>query len=127
MSARLFASSEISINSNRLVVLNPTNQDEDFSEKWEGNKELYATFVKWISNFQEIWKIFNANKGFKAIEVIQKMFGEEITNIALKDQTEFMEKNRRNGLLGVSPYTGSILVGSSGNVLPINKNTFHGN
>ncbi len=119
--------SEISMTSNRLVVLNPTNLDEDFSEKWEGNKELYESFVKWISNFQETWKIFNANKGFKAIEVIQKMFGEEITNIALKDQTEFMEKNRRNGLLGVSPSTGSILIGSSGNVLPINKNTFHGN
>ena len=118
--------SKISTNSHRLVVINPTNPDEDFSEKWEGNKELYANFVRWVFDFQEIWKIFNATKGSNAIKIIQKMFGEDVTNIALKNQTEFMEKNRRNGLLGVSPSTGSILIGTLGNALPIKKNTFYG-
>src|SRR5262249_1555277 len=43
----------------RLVVLNPTNQKEDLSERWDENPGAYELFISSIITFQRQWGWLN--------------------------------------------------------------------
>lgn len=116
----------IETNHKRLIILNPTNSDEDFSEKWDGNTELYKKFVRWTSNFNQRWAEVNNSRMPNIANMLKEMFGENVTNIAIKEQADFIEKKRRSGLLSVSHSTGTLTLGASQSTLPIRKNTFYG-
>lgn len=110
----------------RLVVLNPTNTDEDLSERWDDDTTSYLIFVKWINEFNKIWEIVNNTRGFQNIaKILEEMFGETVTMEAFKEQTLFIESARNQRLLGVAANTG-ILSGSKTNSINIKKNTFYG-
>lgn len=110
----------------RLIILNPTNHDEDFSEKWDANRELYKSFVQWISKFNQRWEQVNNSRMPHIVNILKEMFGENVINIAIKEQADFIEQNRRSGLLSVSHSTGTLTLGTSQSTLPIRKNTFYG-
>jgi len=111
----------------RLVVLNPTNQNEDFSEKWDDNLNLYKSFVKWVINFQTLWIEVNNTSGIHSIaRILKEMFGEDIINIALKEQAGFMENLRKRNMLGVVPGTGTLLTNPGLSGIRVQKNTFYG-
>ena len=84
----------------RLIVLNPTNPDEDFSEKWEEERGLYKSFLSWTYQFRTLWEEVNDTKGIHNIaKILSEMFGENITSIVIKKQAEFLEKSRQAGTL----------------------------
>lgn len=111
----------------RLVVLNPTNPNEDFSEKWDDNLNLYKSFINWIRNFQTLWIEVNNTSGIHNIaRILKEMFGEEVINMALKEQAEFMENLRKRNMLGVVPITGTLLTDPSLSGISVQRNTFYG-
>ncbi len=111
----------------RLIVLNPMNPDEDFSEKWEENTGLYRNFIAWMRRFKDLWEEVNNTRGIHNIaEILKDMFGEAITSAVIKEQAESLEKSRQAGTLQTCNGTGSLLTGVSAGVIPVRKNTFHG-
>ncbi len=111
----------------RLVVLNPTNCDEDLSERWEDDPELYKKFVEWINDFSRLWLELNVTKGIQNVsKLLEKMFGETVTMEAFREQAEIIEKARKENVLSVSLPTGLITSNFGTKIIPIERNTFHG-
>jgi hypothetical protein len=111
----------------RLVVLNPTNMDEDLSERWDNEIESYLKFVKWVNEFNSAWETINKAHGIQNIaKILKEMFGETVTDEALKEQTRIIESARKQNLLGVAAGAGILSSKSRTNSIPVKKNTFYG-
>lgn len=111
----------------RLVVLNPTNTDEDLSERWDDDMASYFKFVKWINEFNKIWDVINKSRGIPNItKILKEMFGEQVTDEALKEQEIIIKKAREEKLLGITTGTGILSSTSKTNSIPVKKNTFYG-
>ncbi len=114
-------------NGKRLVVLNPTNQKEDLSERWEGHPELYKEFLKFIRDFKAKWDEISELRGIHEIaEELKLMFGENVINEIIKEQAEYTEKARKNNLLGVVGAGILVAATKEENVTALRKNTFYG-
>jgi hypothetical protein len=110
----------------RLIVLNPTNPKEDLSERWNDKPEAYKVFVEWIKKFRQTWSLVeSATNKVNLSNILGAMFGEEVTNESFREQAAFMEKARRDKLIGVSQGTGLITLDSPIRI-PIRENTFYG-
>ena len=57
-------------------------------------------------------------------KLVKKMFGENVTNLVIKDQAQRLNEARKSGKLSVNS-NGTIT--SNKNDTPIKKNTFYGN
>jgi len=111
----------------RLVVLNPSNKDEDLSERWEGHPELYKKFVKFIKDFKANWDQLGELRGIQEVaEELKSMFGENIINETIKEQAEYMEKARETNQLGVFGSGLLVAAAKEEDVIPVRKNTFYG-
>lgn len=111
----------------RLIVLNPTNTAEDFSEKWDADIAAYYEFVQWIKKFNTAWAKINSTQGIpQVMKMLQEMFGESVTNDALREQTEFVNKARNDRLLGTMVSTGGLTSVANPLSIPVKKNTFYG-
>lgn len=116
----------ISKSDTRLVVLNPTNDKEDLSEKWDGHPELYRSFVKFINDFKVNWEQLNELQGLDEIsEKLKQMFGENATDQALKEQAKYIEKSRNKKGLAVIG-SGLLVAASTENAVAMGRNTFYG-
>ncbi|MGG0657251.1 SMODS domain-containing nucleotidyltransferase [Rummeliibacillus pycnus] len=117
----------ISESEKRLVVLNPSNEKEDLSERWDGQPELYQSFVQFIRDFKISWQQVNALQGLDEIaEKLKQMFGENIINQTLKEQAEHLEKARSNKGLAVLGTSGLLVAATTENAVAVEKNTFYG-
>lgn len=116
----------ISNNDKKLVVLNPSNEKENLSERWDGHPELYRAFVKFINDFRTIWKQLNELQGLNEIaDELKKIFGENVTNQVLKEQAAHLEKTRKNkGLAIVS--SGLLVAATTEKAVAMERNTFYG-
>ena len=111
----------------RLIVLNPTNQKEDLSERWDENPNAYQAFVSGIVTFQQLWREVNQRRGIHQIAVaLEVLFGENPTRSAVKEQAEFVEKLRSEQKLGVQTGSGILSSVTSVGSIPLRRNTFHG-
>jgi hypothetical protein len=114
-------------NNERLIVLNPTNSAEDLSERWDKDTIAYIQFVKWINEFNNMWVKLNNTFGLENITaILRQMFGETVTNTALKAHTDHVEKARKQHLLGVTANTGILSSISAKESIPVKRNTFYG-
>lgn len=114
---------------NRLIVLNPTNTDEDLSERWENNPKLYQNFVDWVYDFRgKMQELVDVRGIYRVEEKLKAMFGENLASRVVSDYAESIGEERRNGTLGVAKGSGLIVstVSSVSAVTPIKTNTFHG-
>jgi hypothetical protein len=109
------------------VVLNPTNQKEDLSEKWDENPSAYQAFVSGVIAFQQSWQSISQARGIPQISTaLRGLFGEDLTKAVVKEQAELIQKDRSEQRLGIQKSSG-ILSGLTGvGVVPIRQNTFHG-
>ena len=111
----------------RLTVLNPTNENEDLSERWEDHPELYKSFVSFIRDFKQKWDRLNELRGIHEIaEELKVMFGENVINETLEEQAEYMEKARETNTLGVAGAGLLVATTKEVNVVAMRKNTFYG-
>src|SRR5258708_5498650 len=40
----------------RIEVCNPSNQGEDFGERWDSNGDAYNAFKEWMADLDETWR-----------------------------------------------------------------------
>ncbi|MCK0145823.1 nucleotidyltransferase [Arenibacter sp. F26102] len=98
----------------RIKVLNPVNSDEDFTEKWDKEKEYYTQFIRFAKSYKEKWeKLKNGDFG-----VAEELFGSDRIKGILTAQLKEMAKNGGNQLeaAGVTIMSGNTFVDRSGNV-----------
>jgi len=68
--------------SSRLKIVNPMNPQEDFTEKWDTNPELYLAFLKFARNLNVEWaKMTNQNEEENG-KSLRKLFSENAYNKA---------------------------------------------
>ena len=98
----------------RIKVLNPVNSDEDFTEKWDKEKEYYSQFIAFTKSYKQNWeKLKNGNFG-----VAEELFGSDRIKGILTEQLKELAKNEGNQLeaAGVTIMSGNTFVDKSGNV-----------
>lgn len=98
----------------RIKVLNPVNSDEDFTEKWDKEKEYYTQFIAFAKSYKEKWeKLKNGNFG-----VAEELFGSDRIKGILTEQLKELAKNEGNQLeaAGVTIMSGNTFVDRSGNI-----------
>lgn len=111
----------------RLIVLNPTNKNEDLSERWDGKPELYQAFIRFILDFKKHWDELNKLRGIAEIaKELKVMFGETIINESLKEQAELFGQARSTANLGVIGSSGLLVAAAKEEVVPMRINTFYG-
>lgn len=116
----------ISNSDKRIVVLNPSNNKEDLSERWDGHPELYRAFKKFIKDFKTNWEQLNEIQGLNEIaDKLKNMFGENITNQVLKEQAAHLEKFRSNKDLAVIG-SGLLVAATTEKAVAMERNTFYG-
>ncbi|WP_240190048.1 nucleotidyltransferase [Bacillus sp. P14.5] len=116
----------ISQSDKRIVVLNPSNNKEDLSERWDNNPELYLEFEKFVMDFKLNWEQLNEIQGLNEIaNKLKKMFGENITNQVLKEQAIHLEKSRSNKNLAVIG-SGLLVAATTEKAVAMERNTFYG-
>ena len=110
-----------------LTVINPTNEDEIFSEQWEQNPESYRQFVIWIQGFFNAWKQLQRQQGLPKIKHdLAMLFGDDVTLSAFSELAEHFARDRRDGGLGILPGRGLVPISTVSNPIPIKHHTFHG-
>lgn len=86
------------ITNQRIVVLNPVNNQEDFSEKWDSDKEpeLYLEFKKFINHLDIEWqKLKDENGHYQSDSIIKGLFGEALYERGIAGQKEYMENKHK--------------------------------
>ncbi|MBL0385619.1 nucleotidyltransferase [Tumebacillus sp. ITR2] len=116
----------VAVGNGRIQVLNPRNSAEDLSERWDGNRKLYSLFVDFVRKFQnELMSVQHAVGIDAASKLLMSMFGENVTQTALRKQAEAMQNYRTTGKLAVNSkgtLTSAAVVGST----LVKGNTFFG-
>ena len=113
--------------SGRLVVLNPTNAKEDFSERWDDDRRMYPAFVEGIKSFRRRWEEIDRRQGIHNIgQVLEQLFGEKIYKTAQEAQAQAFKAAQDAGRIGFQRKTGAI--GLLGSMFPqaVPRNTFYG-
>lgn len=111
----------------RLVVLNPVNNKEYLSEKWNEAGTGYKNFVEWVSTLSTAWKKLPRVQGLQnVVQTVGEMFGEEISKTALKNQTHHLSEMRKSNRIGVSTVAGGLTMATALKSVPARGNTFFG-
>ncbi|AIQ65679.1 hypothetical protein PSTEL_23780 [Paenibacillus stellifer] len=120
---------QLTKNDESIVVLNPTNHKEIFSERWDQNPELYVAFKKFIGDFHNYWVELPKLKGAGLLETgnyLSNYFGKDLIEKSFTKEAQYKQALREKGKLGVLA-NGSILAATTvPHTIPISKNTFYG-
>lgn len=116
----------ISATSARIKVLNPVNQEEDFTDKWDAEPKYYEAFKAFCNHLHKQWQELKKEQGVPTEGMILKgLFGDEVLVKAQKRQTDILETYRSKNLLGVNRNTGTLSTAVAG-VTSLKPNTFFG-
>lgn len=111
----------------RIVVCNPSNDDEDLSERWEHDREAWESFVDFIETFHRQWQALNQQRGIDAIAgVLERLFGEEPIKTVVREAALAVQAKREMGALAVARSSGIIVGSSAPDSTRIRPNTFYG-
>lgn len=106
----------------RIVVRNPMNPLEDFSEKWDEAPASYLEFATWIQNFRERFRALAHVEGLEEItRTLAVLFGEDVSMNAMHRYQKALAEARsanRIRVVGKSIVTGT----SVGRPVPGNRN-----
>ncbi len=111
----------------QIVVPNPTNKAEILSERWEKDPKLYATFAKWIDDFNSYIRQLRETTGFpEKADLLKRMFGEKVTTKVVEDYFKNLTELRKEGRLATAFTTGLIVPKETPKSTPVPYNNFHG-
>ena len=108
-------------NGTRIQVCNPSNQNEDFGERWDSNHQAYQAFKNWVFELEEEWRNVCISRT-NPVDALEKLFGEYASRaeVQLADR---MQRARKAGQLGV---TGIGIVTTAATAIRVRPNVFHG-
>jgi hypothetical protein len=106
-----------------IAVLNPTNEEENFADKWKKHPQRKVKFLQWLSTLKtSLDKMFNLKESSHVYESLMPMFGNNIIESALMRSASKMESLREKNELKIMPQIG--LLGITG--IQVKRNTFYG-
>lgn len=112
--------------SERIKVLNPVDNDEDFTDKWDREPKYYTEFIRFVDSLYKNWQKLKEDNGIvEESNILKSVVGESIYSDSLNQQTLLTEDYRRKGKVFTSSVTGAIgskVVSDK----PVKKNTFFG-
>ncbi len=106
----------------RIVVRNPSNELEDFAERWDENPNAYIEFKDGIRRLQRDWAAIVAG-GRDTNKELERLFGEYVRTALIK-RSQRLQEARKAGVLAVGS-TGAV-TGLGSGVTRIPPNVFHG-
>ncbi len=111
----------------RLIVLNPMNPQEDFSEKWN-EPGHYEAFVSGIHDLYAAWtEICSARPGIERVQnLLARMFDEELAKSVIAEQAEELRKATTNGALRVVGGSGALTTSIVPRSSEIRRKNFYG-
>lgn len=110
----------------RLVVLNPSNNDEDLSERWDTDRGAYEVFALSLRELRSEWQQLRAESGLQNVtRTLQRLFGDELARGVVRKQAEFIEAARAKQMLGTKKQSGIVSLAASASPA-ILRNTFYG-
>lgn len=116
---------KVSFQQVRLKILNPVNQEEDFTDKWDIEPKYYDEFKKFAIHLYNEWqKLKDERDVIKENNVLKGIFGENIVNKALLGQSKLVEDLRKSKSLGIINSAGILSSISSSNTTTVKSNTF---
>lgn len=119
--------SKMHVNVGRVKVLNPVNDQEDFTDKWDTEPKYYKEFQNFCEFLYETWQKTKEENGvLEEGELLKGLFGTEIFTEAQKAQTDELESLRQKGSLNINRSNGVLTTLSGISSSPIKKNTFFG-
>ncbi|WP_442846262.1 nucleotidyltransferase domain-containing protein [Leeuwenhoekiella sp. H156] len=98
----------------RIKVINPVNAEEDFTDKWDKDKEYYFQFIAFAKSYKEKWeRLKKGNFG-----VAEELFGSSRTKTILKSQMENLSMGKSDTLekAGLTILSGKNYVDTQGNI-----------
>ncbi len=111
----------------RIKVLNPVNEEEDFTDKWEQEPQYYIAFQKFCQHLYNEWQSLKKQQGvLNESRVFKGLFGEDVFLKAQADQTNMIETTRNKNLLGINRRSGILGAISTASAIPVKANTFFG-
>ncbi|MDX3917222.1 nucleotidyltransferase [Olivibacter sp. SDN3] len=111
----------------RIKILNPVNQQEDFTDKWDKEPAFYEAFKNFLHHLYNEWQELKKEHGvLQEGQILKGLFGSDLFINAQRSQVEQLEDFRRQKAIGISRGSGNIVqVGTSSSTL-IKNNTFYG-
>ena len=74
-----------------IEIVNPSNSNEKFSDRWKEKPELYKYFKEFIYSFNSNWKKLNESRGLDNIgKQLQLMFGESVSKEVISEHAEYL-------------------------------------
>ena len=101
-------------------VTNPTNEQEDFTDKWDDRKRSFSILVDMVGRFaRELDEVETQVADIvSASNTLCSMFGEEVTKSAFSEQAEYIRKAKDTGSLRLNHGTST--------ATRVKENTFYG-
>ncbi|MBA3973394.1 MAG: hypothetical protein C0504_04140 [Candidatus Solibacter sp.] len=106
----------------RLVITNPSNPQEDLSERWDDNTDAYKAFKAGMRHFLKDWgRVLSG--GRETNRLLEELFGEPVTKAVVRQAQRLQEKRRANQL-GVR--SSGVITMAPAAAAAFRPNTFHG-
>lgn len=106
----------------RIFVINPSNSQEDLSERWNGNRDAYEAFKAGMRRFSMDWgRVLSGGRDTN--RRLEELFGEPVSKAVVRQAQRLQEKRKENELGVLS--SGIITLVSAGTTA-MRANTFHG-
>lgn len=112
----------------RLYVFNPSNPEEDLSERWDKQPETYVAFCEAIRGWRRSWESLLEVRGGidRVVAELERLFGSVPVKRAIEEQVRMLEEARRVGTLGIERTSGLITTSASASHAAVRSNTFYG-
>jgi len=111
----------------RLVVVNPANSQEYLSDRWEWNPTAYRRFAEGVVDFRDRWRAIQNMRGIHRVAgALQDLFGEKVTDQAVKKHALFLENQQAKGNLGVQRGSGTLTSLSTLGAVKVRPHSFYG-
>lgn len=106
--SRIFNAARPNYSISRLKVLNPVNQLEDFTEKWDKDGKMYEKFLAFIKDFSGKWQALKEDFS-RSANAYESLFGDSVYKGAIRAQLEAF------GTQSSSPFAqaGSFIIGGN--------------
>jgi len=98
-------SATLQLRYSRLKVTNPVNPQEDFSEKWDKEPQLYQHFLAFTKDFYEKWQLLKKDFSQSA-SAYENLFGDSVYKGAIRQQVEKLGQKSSNQLINA----GSLII-----------------
>jgi Second Messenger Oligonucleotide or Dinucleotide Synthetase domain len=90
-------------------VANPTDENENFADKWQEHPQRKRKFIEWLGKLDIEMNSFAKSAGIQDLSVrLEKSFGRQLTNKVIQDFGETTKLARDQGALSMAQVTGHL-------------------